>query len=166
MITENGIITQANPAMAWVKTTRSGACEACSSRESCGTAGNQKEMIVRVKNILNVEKGDHVVIGLETRPMLYLTFLLYVFPIILLLIGAVIGDSFASSFKMDPSFASMICGFSFFGLSFYIIRKKKQVTLKERKVQTLSRQKKITSDSNHLFRTIKLHFSLANIAAI
>ena len=124
MITENAIVTQANLSIAWVKTTRSGACEGCSSRESCGTAGSQKEMIVRVKNILNVEKGDPVVIGLETRPMLFLTFLLYVFPIILLLIGAVIGDSLAPAFKMDPSLVSMIFGFLFFGFSFYIIRKK------------------------------------------
>ena len=133
MITENGIITQANPSVAWVKTIRSGACEACSSRESCGTAVSQKEMIVTVKNILNVEKGDHVVIGLETRPMLFLTFLLYVLPIILLLIGAVIGDSLAPSFKMDPSFVSMICGFLFFGLSFYIIRKKNNSLSKKEK---------------------------------
>jgi len=133
MITENGIITQANPLVAWVKTTRSGACEACSSRESCGTAGSQKEMIVTVKNILNVEKGDHVIIGLETRPMLFLTFLLYVFPIILLIMGAVIGDSLAPSLKMDPSIVSMIFGFSFFGLSFYIIRKKNNSLSQEEK---------------------------------
>lgn len=124
MITENGIVTDVNTSVAWIKTTRSSACEACSSRESCGTTGNQKEMIVMVKNILNVKKGDHVVIGLETRPMLFLTFLLYVFPIILLLIGALIGNSLAPFFQMDPSFVSMISGFLFFGLSFYIIRKK------------------------------------------
>lgn len=133
MITENGIITRANPSVAWVKTIRSGACEACTSRDSCGTSGSQKEMIVKVKNILNVEKGDTVVIGLETRPMLFLTFLLYVFPIILLLIGAVIGDSLAPVFKMDPSFLSMICGFSLFGLSFYIIRKKNDSLSKKEK---------------------------------
>ena len=124
MITENAIVTRTNLSIAWVKTTRSGACEACSSRESCGTAGDQKEIIAMVKNTLNVEKGDHVVIGLETRPMLFLTFLLYVFPIILLLIGALIGNSLAPFFQMDPSFVSMISGFLFFGLSFYIIRKK------------------------------------------
>ena len=124
MITENGIITRADASTAWVKTTRSGACDACSSRESCGTAGTQKEMIVTVKNTLGVETGDHVVIGLETRPILFLTFLLYVFPIILLTIGAVIGNSLAPAFDMNPSFVSMIMGFFFFGLSFYFIRKK------------------------------------------
>jgi len=124
MITENGVITQANPSVAWVKTIRTGACEACSSKESCGMGGSHKETIVTVKNTLRVEKGDHVVIGLETRPMLFLTFFLYVFPIILLIIGAVIGNNLAPSFQMDPSFLSMISGFLFFGLSFFIIRKK------------------------------------------
>jgi len=124
MITENGIVTNANPSMAWIKTTRSGACEACASRGSCGTQNSQQEMTVTVKNTLNVGKGDHVVIGLETRPILFVTFLLYVFPIILLLLGALIGNSLATSLGHDPSLVSMISGFSFFGFSFYIIRKK------------------------------------------
>ncbi|WP_300459243.1 SoxR reducing system RseC family protein [Desulfobacula sp.] len=131
MITENGIVTNVNAATAWVKTTRSGACESCSSKETCGTADSITEMIVTVDNTLNVEKGDHVIIGLETRPMLYLTFLLYVFPIILLTIGAVIGNSLAASFQMNPSILSMIFGFSFFGLSFYFIRKKNNALANE-----------------------------------
>ncbi|MBU1340739.1 MAG: SoxR reducing system RseC family protein [Proteobacteria bacterium] len=124
MITESGVVTNATPSVAWIKTIRSGACEACSSKESCGTVNDQKEMIVTVDNTLNVEKGDHVVIGLETRPMLFLTFLLYVFPIILLTIGAVIGNSLALFFQMNPSLVSMASGFFLFGFSFYYIRKK------------------------------------------
>ncbi|MFH2093556.1 MAG: SoxR reducing system RseC family protein [Pseudomonadota bacterium] len=124
MITENGVVTQTDSAMAYVKTIRSGACESCSSKNSCGTANSQKEQIVIVKNTLNVEKGDHVIIGLNTRPILFLTFLLYVFPIILLIIGAVIGNNMASLVHMDPSLLSMLIGFSFFGLAFYFIRRK------------------------------------------
>lgn len=142
MITENGIVTTATASTAWIKTVRSGACESCSSKKSCGTAGNQKEMIVTVKNTLNVEEGDHVIVGLETRPVLYLTFLLYVFPIILLTIGALIGDSLAPSFQMDPSILSMILGFSFFGLSFYFIRRKnKSMSQKEEYKPFLVRKK-------------------------
>ena len=124
MITENGIVTNTNQSIAWIKTTRSKACEHCVSKESCKTPASQEEMTIMVKNTLNVENGDHVVIGLETRPILFVTFLLYVFPIILLLIGALIGNSLAPSFHMDPSFVSMLFGFLFFGFSFYIIRKK------------------------------------------
>jgi sigma-E factor negative regulatory protein RseC len=124
MLKENGIVTTANESVAWVKTTRSSACEHCTSKDSCGTSGDQKDMIVMVKNTLNVGKGDHVVIGLETRHFLYVSFLLYVFPIILLFIGAVLGNSLAPYLQMDSSLASMFSGFLFFGLSFYIIRQK------------------------------------------
>ena len=124
MITENGIVTSASSATAWIKTIRSGACESCSSRESCGTAGNQKEMIVSVKNTLNVHEGDHVVIGLETQPILFLTFLLYVFPILLLIIGALIGDLCAPMLGLNPSLFSMFIGFIFFGAAFVFIRRK------------------------------------------
>lgn len=124
MITENGIVTSANASTAWIKTTRTGACESCSSRKSCHTADNQKEMIVQVKNTLNVNQGDHVVIGLETKPIMFLTFLLYVFPIILLIFGALIGHLTAPFFAFNTSFFSMLTGFLFFGLAFFIIRKK------------------------------------------
>jgi sigma-E factor negative regulatory protein RseC len=124
MITENGVVSKANGSEAWIKTTRYGACESCSSKNSCGSAGNHKEMIVKVPNSLNVEKGDQVVIGLETGPILYLTFLLYVFPIILMIIGALIGHQLGSAVNMNPSIPSMILGFGSFGLTFYILRKK------------------------------------------
>jgi sigma-E factor negative regulatory protein RseC len=124
MITEVGIVTSTTPASAWIKTIRAGACESCSSKNTCGTTGDQKELIVEVKNTLHVTTGDQVVIGLETKPILLLTFFLYVFPIIMLILGALIGDTMAPYLKMNPSLPSMAWGFLFFGLSFYIIRKK------------------------------------------
>lgn len=125
MITENGVVTQTNTTLAWIKTTRSSACEACASRESCGTPGQLgKEMIVQVKNTLNVKAGDHVVIGLETKPVMMLTFLVYVVPIVALVAGALIGDQMGPVFGINPSLLAMILGFSSFGLAFLIIRRK------------------------------------------
>lgn len=124
MIKENGVITQVNASTAWVKTNRSGACESCATKDSCGTANSQKELIFTVKNTLDVKKGDHVVVGIETRPMLYLTFLLYVFPILMLITGAVIGNSLAAVIDANPSVSAMITGFSFFGMAFFFIRQK------------------------------------------
>lgn len=124
MIKENGIVTQADPAFAWVKTIRNAACEGCSSRESCGTGHTGKEMIVKVKNTLAVEKGDGVVIGLETKPMLMLSFLLYVFPILLLVLGAAIGDSLAPLLNINKSLAAMALGFVSFFAAFLVIRQR------------------------------------------
>jgi len=142
MIKENGIVTKANPSVAWVKTIRSAACESCASKKSCGTSGSLEEMIVTVKNTINVVKGDHVVVGLESRPMLFLTFFLYVFPIISLTIGAIIGDAVAPSFQKDPSLISMVMGFVFFGLSFWVIRMKNNSLSKKKKFQPFLVRKK------------------------
>lgn len=142
MITENGIVTTSTSATAWVKTIRSGACESCSSKNSCGTASNQKEMLVSVKNTLNVAQGDHVVIGLETRPIMFLTFLLYVFPILLLIVGALIGNTLGPVFGLDPSLTSMFTGFTFFAAAFGVIRvKNRSMSLKDSYKPFLVRKK-------------------------
>ena len=133
MITENGIVTKATPDTAWVTTTRSAACESCSSKESCGGGHHgSKEMTVSVKNTLGVDTGDLVIIGMETRPMIILSFLLYVFPIILLVIGALIGDSLAPVLGVNESLAAMAVGFTLFAAAFLVLRNK-QNSLSQRK---------------------------------
>jgi len=132
MITENGIVTRATPDTAWVTTTRSAACESCSSKDSCGAGHHgSKEMTVSVKNTLGVETGDPVVIGMETRPMIVLSFLLYVFPIICLVIGALIGDSLAPILGVNDSLAAMTVAFTFFAAAFLLLRKR-QTRLSEK----------------------------------
>ncbi len=135
MIKENGVVTRADSSFAWVKTIRTEACESCSSKDSCGNFSNAEEVIITVKNTINVKKGDHVIVGLETNPMLLLTFFLYVFPVIALTIGAVIGDKLAPLFHQDPSFISMITGFSFFALAFCLIRMKSDSLSNKKKLQ-------------------------------
>ncbi len=125
MITEDGIVTHATPDTAQIKTIRSAACESCASKDSCGVGHHpSQEMTVTVKNTLGVEKGDKVVIGIESGPMIFLSFLLYIFPIILLIIGALIGAALAPTLEINESFLSMGLGFSFFGVAFLVIRKK------------------------------------------
>ena len=125
MITENGIVTDADASLAWIRTIRSGTCASCSSKDSCGTSiHGQKEMVLAVKNTLNVQKGDQVVIGLETKPLLVISFLLYIFPVSCLILGALIGNSLAPYFHINPSLLSLVLGFLFFGAAFLMIRKK------------------------------------------
>lgn len=125
MITENGIVTDTDSSLAWIRTIRSGTCASCSSKDSCGTSHHgQKEMVLAVKNTLNVQKGDQVVIGLETKPLLVISFLLYVFPALCLILGALIGDGLALHFHINPSLLSLVLGILFFGAAFLMIRKK------------------------------------------
>jgi sigma-E factor negative regulatory protein RseC len=124
MAKEEGIVVSIAPdGMASVLTTRSGACESCSSRSMChavGGGGNENEVIV--VNEANALPGDRIVISFKTGSLLKATFLLYVFPILCLLVGAFIGQAYAPDFQMDPSALSAIVGFLFFGAALLFVR--------------------------------------------
>lgn len=124
MITEHGIVTKATPAVAQIKTNRAAACEICSAKDSCGTIHRGKEIIFEVPNTLNVQAGDTVLVGMQTKSALFLTFLVYIVPILCLVIGALTGDALAPYLQINASFFAMILGFSFFGLAFFILHKK------------------------------------------
>ena len=75
-----------------------------------------------VKNTLNAKKGDRVVVGIQTKNLLVFTFMLYVFPVFLLLIGALTGKSIANILKTDQNLTSMLFGFTLFFLAVIIIK--------------------------------------------
>lgn len=144
MITEDGIVTHATPETAWVKTTRSAACESCTSKDSCGVSHHpSEEMTVILPNTLGVKEGDRVIVGINSGPMLFLSFFLYVFPIILLIIGALIGDALAPVLELNRSALSMGSGFLLFAVAFLIIRKKQVGMSKKDKYKPFLVRKKI-----------------------
>ncbi|MGD8283818.1 MAG: SoxR reducing system RseC family protein [Desulfobacterales bacterium] len=114
MATEHGVVIKTDSTSAWVKTVKSGACKACSARGSCHSLSSSDEMEVKAINEVGANVGDQIVLSFETSSLLKATFLLYVFPILLLIIGAVIGEQIAPSFRINPSALSAIIGFSFF----------------------------------------------------
>ena len=122
MVTEEGIITGTARTMAWVKTIRSKSCDSCESKDSCAESSKPREMIVQVENSLNAKAGDRVVIGFDAAPMLKLSFMLYILPVIFLISGAVIGQHLSPAMNMDESPASILVGLAFFALSFVVVR--------------------------------------------
>ncbi len=122
MITKEGIITETSAGRAWIRTTRSKSCDSCVSKDSCGEHSKAEEMTVQVENSLDAATGDRVVVGFRTAPLLKIAFTLYIFPIILMIVGAGIGDSIAFGLGIDKSIMSMIVGVLFFTVAFFIIR--------------------------------------------
>jgi sigma-E factor negative regulatory protein RseC len=122
MATEEGIVIKIDSQTAWVKTTKTGACEACSARSSCQTMGGGKEMEVEAINRAGAKVGQKVVLSFDTSPLLKATFLLYVFPIIAMVVGAFIGQKMAAFLNFDPSMVSALMGFSFFGLTLLFVK--------------------------------------------
>lgn len=123
MITKEGIVKSANTTTAWVETVRSKSCESCDACDSCESQDKSMGMTIKLNNTINAGKGDRVIIGFKTAPLLKMSFMLYIFPIILLIAGAAVGEAFAPKLQMDPSMASVIAGILSFVLAFGIIRK-------------------------------------------
>ena len=124
MATEQGIVTKTDSSAAWVKTVKSSACEGCSARGSCHSLGSSDAMEVKAINEVGAKVGDRIVLSLETSSLLKASFLLYVFPILLLIIGALIGQEIAPYIDFNPSGFSAIMGFSFFFAAVLIIKAK------------------------------------------
>lgn len=125
MATEEGIVFKLGApgaGTAWVKTTRSSACESCSSRNACHADGGGKEMEVEAINTANARVGDRIVLNIKTSSLLKATFLLYVFPILAMIAGALVGQTVAGIRGADPSGFAALFGFLFFGLAFIAIR--------------------------------------------
>ena len=123
MATEQGVVIKTMDSIAVVKTKKSEACEGCSSRDSCMTKGNDME--VEAINRIGAMAGDGVMIEVQTRPFLKATFLLYVFPIVCMILGAVLGEKLAPQMGYDDASAlSAILGFAFFFISVWIVKTK------------------------------------------
>ena len=122
MATEQGIVIKTDSRTAWVKTNKSASCAGCSAKGSCHSKGAGEEMEVNAINEAGARKGDRIVLSFETSSLLKATFLLYVFPILLLIIGAAIGQEMAPKFDFNPSGFSAIMGFIFFFAALLIIK--------------------------------------------
>ncbi len=122
MAQEKGIVVKTSENnKAWIKTKRSGGCEACSQKGSCGVSESSVSMEIEAENMINAEVGDSVIVNVKTSSLLKLSFLLYVFPIILMIIGAALGNRFRL-FQLSNTVSSVLLAMIFFLLSFIIIR--------------------------------------------
>ena len=122
MATEQGIVIKTDSRSAWVKTVKSGNCAGCTARGSCHTMGGDDKMEVRAINEVGAKVGDRIVLSFKTSSLLKASFLLYVFPILLLIVGAAIGQEMAPRFDFNPSGLSAIMGFVFFFVALLIIK--------------------------------------------
>ena len=79
-------------------------------------------MEVNALNTVGAKVGDRIVLSFETPSFLKATFLIYVFPIILLIVGAAIGQMLAPVVDLSPSALSLSLGFAFFFSALLIVK--------------------------------------------
>jgi sigma-E factor negative regulatory protein RseC len=119
MATEEGIVTKIGAdesQTAWVKTSQSSACKSCSARHNCNPDTKGQEREVEAINLVGAKVGDRIQISIETGSLLKATFLLYVFPVISMLCGGLVGNQLSVYIGLDPSpAAALVAAISFVG---------------------------------------------------
>ena len=135
MATEEGIVFKIDSQTAWVKTIKTSSCKACAARSSCHSLGGGKEMEVEAINRAGAKVGQKVVLSFDTSQLLKATFMLYVFPIIAMVVGAFICQKMATFLNLDASMLSAIMGFSFFGLTILFVKSRGNKLAKKEEYQ-------------------------------
>ena len=120
--TEEGTVTKIVNSTAWVKIIKTASCKGCSAKVFCSSSENKNQMEVEAINSAGAKIGDKVTIGLETSSYLKISLLLYLFPILSMILGAIIGEKIASDYLFNKSALSAILSFLFFLLSLLIVK--------------------------------------------
>ncbi len=124
MITEEGTVKRTMGSKAWVVTQRSTMCDGCGSHDACKVLGGGKEMEVEALNTAQARPGDQVLLTIEGQSLVKVSFLVYMFPILALILGAAIGQKVASVMATNPEVTSFGLGAILFGLAFVLVRMK------------------------------------------
>ncbi|MBF0220514.1 MAG: SoxR reducing system RseC family protein [Gammaproteobacteria bacterium] len=102
MIEQRGRVVARDKQGVWVESQRQQSCGGCHSSQGCGTAtvaklfGNRL-LRIHARDVLGVEVGDEVTIGVSENGLLLGSFVIYLIPLILLLAVAIIADTLAGN---------------------------------------------------------------------
>jgi sigma-E factor negative regulatory protein RseC len=122
MPTEDGLVLSVSQNSAWIRTSRSACCEHCQSQHTCHTLGGPgNETTVEAINTIGARQGDQVVVEFSTASLMKGTFLIYMFPILCLLLGAAVGVRLTPIFGLEESVLPVLMGFGAFILSLPVV---------------------------------------------
>lgn len=99
MIEEQGKILSIEPGAVWVETIRRSTCGTCQARAGCGQAllqrlgSGARRGFIRVLCDRPLQVGDEVIIGLPEDAVLRASALMYVLPLLMLFLFAVLADA-------------------------------------------------------------------------
>ncbi|MCG2754052.1 MAG: SoxR reducing system RseC family protein [Desulfobacteraceae bacterium] len=128
MATEEGIVIKVDSSTAWVKCTKSAACESCSAKGFCDTMGGDNNTVeIEAINAVGAKVNDRVTISFETSSLLKVSFLVYVIPVLFLILGVIIGDKIAPILNYDQTIFSVLVGFLFLVAAFFFVKAKGNV---------------------------------------
>src|SRR5450830_299083 len=118
MIEEYAIVTSCVNSRATLEIERRTACGLCGQKRGCGNATwgkllGHKSHAFEAENLINANVGDSVVVGINEHAMLNSVFLLYIVPLLGLIIGTILADTFLKNefFVILSAASGLILGF-------------------------------------------------------
>ncbi|MDA3808120.1 MAG: SoxR reducing system RseC family protein [Thiomicrorhabdus sp.] len=96
LLSESGIISSIDGEFAYVDAQRQSGCSGCASSSGCGTSAlatlftNASQSAIKVRNRLNVQVGDHVILTLDESLLIKHSFMAYGVPLMGLFLFAVL----------------------------------------------------------------------------
>lgn len=134
MLEERGRVIAIEPGFVRVRVERQSACSGCQARAACGSGlmqtvkpGHCHEVQAISQQALQI--GDDVVLGVSEELMLRSAFLVYVLPLLVLLLGAAMGQLMGLSEGWSIILAAVGFAASFIGLRIFNKRHQDDVAL-------------------------------------
>jgi len=122
---ETGIVEEVREnGFASVKAAGGESCASCMARGACHALGAGMERKVTAINHVGATVGDRVVLTVESGSFLKASFLVYLFPVIALVVGSILGERYSGEIwpSGDPELVAVGVGLFCLVTSFVLIR--------------------------------------------
>ncbi len=119
-VRKEGIVIDNNKGNLKVQIFRNGACGACAAKGSCA---EKKTTEIELFSHEDLKKGDRVIIEGSSSEVSKLTATVYIVPVAMMLVGALIPNIFLKNTTMDINLLTLLSVVIFFAISTIFIKK-------------------------------------------
>lgn len=119
-VRKEGIVIDNNKGNLKVQIFRNGACGACAAKGSCA---EKKTTEIELFSHEDLKKGDRVIIEGSSSEVSKLTATVYIVPVVMMLVGALIPNIFLKNTTMDINLLTLLSVVIFFAISMILIKK-------------------------------------------
>lgn len=118
-VTKEGIVLDNNKGHLTVQIFRNGACGSCSASDSCAES---KTTEIELFTHENIKKGDRVMIEGSSNDVTKLTAVVYIFPVVMILVGAILPNVFLKNTGIDLNLLTLLSVLVFLLISLVFVK--------------------------------------------
>ena len=129
LVEELGVIVSLDGNYASIAPLEKSNCKSCASSGSCGSSllaplFSSKKRLLLAENTINARPGDEIIIGLNRTALVFASLMVYLFPLLVLAIGAVTGEAIGRMIGLeDGEIVAIIFAIGGAFLSFMFVRR-------------------------------------------